>query len=223
MKPAYRRLIVIAIAIAALAALALGAVVYQRLGGGQQLLSGSAAEGMLVRPDAPVLGPVEARVTIVEFFDPACESCRIFHPLVKRALRQYDGEVRLVLRYAAFHGVSEEAIRILEAARLQQRFAAVLDALLEYQPHWAGHSQPDIAAAWQVAEQAGLDLAQARQDAQLQAVSALIRRDALDIEALGVRQTPTIYINGTPLQDYSLSGFSSQVRAAVEASRAGTD
>ena len=30
----------------------------------------------LVRPYAPVVGPANAPVTIVEFFDPACETCR---------------------------------------------------------------------------------------------------------------------------------------------------
>lgn len=214
-----RRVIVIAIAIAAVAALALGAVFYQRMASGPETLSSSAAEA-LVRPDAPVLGPETARVTIVEFFDPACEACRIFHPLVKRGLRRYDGEVRLVLRYAAFHGISEQAIRILEAARRQDKFLPVLDILFDQQPSWAGHDKSDIEVAWRLAEQAGLDLAKAREDAQLPAVGALIRRDALDIETLGVRQTPTIYFNGTPLESYTLDGFNNQLREAVEASAA---
>lgn len=37
---------------------------------------------------APVLGPVNAPVTIVEFFDPACESCRAMYPYVKQILAE---------------------------------------------------------------------------------------------------------------------------------------
>ena len=37
----------------------------------------------LVRPHAPVFGNPAAKVTIVEFFDPSCETCRAFYPLVK--------------------------------------------------------------------------------------------------------------------------------------------
>ena len=39
----------------------------------------------LIRSYSPVLGPEEAPVTIVEFFDPACEACRAFH-VFKRGL-----------------------------------------------------------------------------------------------------------------------------------------
>jgi protein-disulfide isomerase len=41
------------------------------------------AENRLVRFHSPVFGPRSAPVTIVEFFDPACETCRAFYPIVK--------------------------------------------------------------------------------------------------------------------------------------------
>ena len=98
----------------------------------------------LIRSYSPILGPEEAPVTIVEFFDPACEACRAFHPIVKDILAEYDGAVRVVLRYTPFHGEgSEQAIRVLEAARMQGIFEPVLEALLEYQPRWASHGAPD--------------------------------------------------------------------------------
>lgn len=39
-------------------------------------------DALLLRPSAPVLGPEDAPVTLVEFFDPSCESCRAFHPVL---------------------------------------------------------------------------------------------------------------------------------------------
>ncbi|MEK9529753.1 MAG: thioredoxin domain-containing protein, partial [Gammaproteobacteria bacterium] len=65
----------------------------------------------LIRSYSPIIGPEEAPVTIVEFFDPACEACRAFHPIVKDILAEHDGDVRVVLRYTPFHGeASEQAI-----------------------------------------------------------------------------------------------------------------
>src|SRR5688500_4156264 len=48
----------------------------------------------LVRPDSPTLGPADAAVTLVEFYDPECESCASFAPTVKKILKDYDGRIR---------------------------------------------------------------------------------------------------------------------------------
>ena len=86
----------------------------------------------LTRPYSPILGPEDAPVTIVEFFDPACEACRAFHPIVKDIMAEHGDAVRVVIRYTPFHGEgSETAIRVLEAARMQGVFVPVLEAILE--------------------------------------------------------------------------------------------
>src|SRR4029450_11902773 len=98
----------------------------------------------LVREHSPVLGPPRAPVTLVEFLDPACEACRAFAPIVKQILFVHPEEVRVVVRYAAFHRGSEDAIRILEAARRQGKFDATLTALFDRQEEWATHTGPNI-------------------------------------------------------------------------------
>jgi protein-disulfide isomerase len=112
----------------------------------------------LVRPHSPVIGPTEAPVTIVEFFDPSCEACRAFYPIVKQIMAAFPNEVRLVLRYAPFHEGSDVAVGILEAARGQQKFVPVLESLLANQPAWAVHGAPDLDKAWGFAAAAGLDV-----------------------------------------------------------------
>lgn len=155
------------------------------------------AEGdELVRPHSPVIGPADARVTLVEFFDPSCEACRAFHPILGQIISRHPDDLRLVLRYTPLHEGSDEAVRILEAARRQDRFEAVLDALFERQPEWAVHGAPDLARAWEIAGTAGLDLGRARRDAALPEVAAVLERDVADLQAVGIERTPTFFVNG---------------------------
>lgn len=176
-------------------------------------------ETFLVRDHAPVVGRKDAPVTIVEFFDPSCESCRAFYPAVKKILATYAGEVRLVLRYAAFHPGSDEAVRILEAARLQDKFVPVLEALLEQQPQWAVHGAPDLAKAWAAAGAAGLDLERARRDAGRPEFDEVLRKDAEDVKAAGVNGTPTFFVNGRPLPSFGQQQLEDLVASEVTAAR----
>lgn len=157
----------------------------------------------LIRPHSPVIGPDSAPVTITEFFDPSCEACRAFYPYVKAILERYPTQVRLVMRYAAFHQGSAEAIGILEAARAQGKFEEVLFTIFRDQPVWASHNKPDLESAWKSAAETGLDIEKAKRDATSQETQDVIAQDMEDIGVLGVRMTPTFYING---QQMNVSG-----------------
>ncbi len=154
---------------------------------------------ILIRPHSPVIGPPEAAVTIVEFFDPSCEACRAFHPYVKQLLADFPGMVRVVVRYAPFHEGSDEAVAILEAAREQGRFEPVLEALLQAQPQWAAHGAPNLALAWKVASNAGLDASPAQREVAAERARQILKQDVADLNAVGVEKTPTFYVNGRPL------------------------
>lgn len=197
-----RRTTVIVTAFAALAAFAVAIVFYQRHERQQAAERAAATYDVMVREHSPVLGPVAAPVTIVEFFDPACEACRAFYPYVKQILAMYPQEARLVIRYAPRHpGLSLAGVQILEAARQQQRFEPVLEALMREQPAWASHHAPDTERAWAIARDAGLDLDQAKAYVATGAVGTLLDQDVADLEAVGVRATPTFFVNGKPLPE----------------------
>lgn len=170
----------------------------QQQGAVQQQVSTQTAR--LVRMHSPVIGPQAAPVTIVEFFDPACEACRAFYPIVKSLLDRHPGDVRLVIRYAPFHAGADEVVRLLEAARRQGRFVPVLEGLLAAQPRWADHHRPNIELAYQAAGEAGLDLQRARSEAA--AADAVLQQDMEDVAALGVNRTPTFFVNGRPLPSF---------------------
>jgi protein-disulfide isomerase len=156
----------------------------------------------LVRAHSPVFGNPAAKVTIVEFFDPSCETCRAFYPLVKELVNSSFGQVRLVLRYAPLHKGSDTAVKILEAARLQGKYWEALERTLAAQPQWAAHHNPQPELIWDVIADTGLDMAKARADAASPAIDQLLRQDIADMQALKVKQTPGFFVNGTPLRDF---------------------
>lgn len=170
----------------------------------------------LIRPYSPILGPEDAPVTIVEFFDPACEACRAFHPIVKDILAQHEGKVRVVLRYTPFHGLgSETAIKLLEAARMQGKFEPVLESLYLYQNAWASHGAPDLEKIGKIAAGAGLDLEAALPQMKSPDVVAVFNQDRSDVETMGVRQTPTFFVNGKPLNPFGADELRALVAAEV--------
>ena len=210
-----RALVITLTALAALAVFGGGAYYYtaqQR----EHAASVTASADTLVRAHSPVLGKADAPVTIVEFFDPSCEACRAFFPLVKNILATYPDDVRVVIRYTTFHKGSDEAVRILEAARKQDKFEPVLAALVDKQPEWAIHGEPDMTRAWTIAGEAGLELMGARLDSVKPEVDQVLQTDLADVKANNVEQTPTFFVNGKPLVNFSPQGLIDLVKGEVD-------
>lgn len=197
-----RKITVIGIAATVVLFFYLGMTAYQKRVQTAQDAQVGAEQSRLVRMHSPVFGPQAAPVTIVEFFDPACETCRAFYPFVKNLMAQYPDEVRLVIRYAPFHQGSDQVVKLLESAKGQGKYQAVLEAVLAAQPAWADHGRPNLALAFEAAEQAGLDLTQARADMEKPGMQALLQQDVDDLTALRVSKTPTFFVNGRSLPSF---------------------
>lgn len=173
-------------------------------------------DAVLIRAYSPILGPIDAPVTLVEFFDPSCEACRAYHPVLQQLRKEFPMQLRIVLRYTVFHEGSDEVVRMLEAARRQDLFEPVLDALLEEQPGWAVHGAPALDVAWEIAGAAGLDLTRAEGDMLFPGTTAVLNQDAADVETLNIRQTPTFFLNGKRLESFSADTLVADIRLAVE-------
>jgi len=156
----------------------------------------------LVRMHSPTLGNADAPVVIVEFLDPACETCRTFYPLVKQMMAANPGRIRLVLRYAPFHDGSDKVVAVLEAARKQGKFWPALEAVLAAQADWAPHHTPQVGLVWKHLEGLGLNLEQMRADMTAPVIANLIAQDLADARTLSVTQTPEFFVNGRPLPSF---------------------
>ncbi|MEJ8855889.1 thioredoxin domain-containing protein [Variovorax robiniae] len=171
----------------------------------------------LARPGSPMYGSPSAKVTIVEFFDPACETCRAFYPVVKSIVNASFGQVNLVVRYVPLHKGSDDAVRILEAARLQDKYWQVVEAVLAAQPIWASHDAPQPALIWDHLQGTGLDVEKARSDVNDPRIQRILAQDIEDASALGVRRTPGFFVNGKPLADFGVEQLKALVSQEVRA------
>ncbi|GLZ87430.1 hypothetical protein Pres01_34810 [Metapseudomonas resinovorans] len=200
-----RRFVVLEIVFVALIAIAAAVLYFDRQVSEEEastvstVSTASATEdpATLVRFHSPTFGPSNASVTIVEFFDPSCESCRAMYPFVKKILEENPNDVRLVMRYVLFHKGSEEVARLLETSRKQNLFPQVLEAVLAAQPEW--HDDPQVLKAWDAAASAGLDVEKARAEMNSPNINAVLKRDMDDAKKIGIRGTPTFYVNAQPL------------------------
>lgn len=173
----------------------------------------------LIRMHSPTLGQPDAPVVIVEFFDPACETCSAFYPLVKDILAAHPEQIRLVLRYAPFHNGSDKVVAVLEAARKQGKFWPALEALLATQADWSPHHTPQVDLVWPHLEGLGLDLGQMRVDMNASTITNLIAQDLADADTLKVTRTPEFFVNGRPLPSFGHEQLKALVAEALSEAR----
>lgn len=136
----------VAAAIAVLMAFVVGMLVYYAKPVEEPTNAANSNAASLVQFHSPSTGALDAKVTIVEFFDPACEACRMFHPIAESILADNKGKVRLVLRYAAFQS----------------------------QPVWASHHNPQVQPIWEFLQPIGPDIERIRRDMESPGIAAIV-------------------------------------------------
>ena len=156
----------------------------------------------LASQHSPTLGDAAARVHIVEFLDPACETCAAFYPLVKQVLAQNPGRIRLSVRHVALHEGSDYVVRLLEASRLQDRYWQTLETLLATQSLWTVHHQVYPDRALQAVGNLGLDLERLQADMNSAQVVERAQRDRTDAMTLKVTATPEYFVNGRQMPSF---------------------
>ena len=160
-----------------------------------------------MRPDSPTLGAADAPVTLVEFLDPECESCAAFSPVVKKIMKDYDGKIRLVVRYMPLHPNSLRAATLTEAAGEQGKYWQMQELLFQRQSEWGERHgaptsapKPDFNALFEkYAMELGLDVEKINSVVKENRYQTKLERDRRDGQTLGVRQTPSFFVNGRKL------------------------
>lgn len=170
---------------------------------------------LLVREHSPIKGNRNAPIVIVEFLDPECEACRAMHPIVKRLLSEYEGKVQLVIRYMPFHGNSKLAASALEEAREQGKYDEALDILFEKQPEWADHGHPRPELIPVMLSKLGVKIESLETNKVLAKHAWKVDLDQVDGNKVGVRHTPTFFVNGEMLDDIGYEPLKSAIEKSL--------
>lgn len=210
-----KQVIVIATAVGLILAFVIGAMAYR--GNQAEEVAAKAFENsdVMIRADSHTLGPDSARVVIVEFLDPGCETCAMFYAPVKQIMATYPEQIRLVIRYAPFHQGSDTMVKMLTAAARQDRYWQVLEMLFATQSAWASHHHPQPDRVWEFLPKVDVDIEQLRADMALPEADAFVQQEIADCQTLGVRKTPTFFVNGKPLPTFGLQPLVDLVESEI--------
>ncbi len=170
---------------------------------------------LFVKDYSPEYGAKDAKVYLVEFLDPECESCRAMYPQVKALLKEFEGKVKLVVRYAAFHGNSHIAIAALEASRKQGKYWEALELLFNYQPAWGDHHNPQINLIFDYLPEIGIDIERLKTDMADPKIEEMIAKEMADLRQLNIRQTPTFFVNGKKVESFGINYIRDAIKEEV--------
>jgi protein-disulfide isomerase len=157
----------------------------------------------------PAIGAaLKTTVTLEEFGDYQCPPCGGLHPLLKQVKSAYGERVKFVfyhLPLTSVHKNALDAAHAAVAAGLQGKFWEMHDLLYENQKVWS--ELDDIRpVAKDFARQLGLDLDIFALDMDGPKVRAKVAADIQRATALKVDSTPTLFLDGQPVQNEKLSG-----------------
>lgn len=150
---------------------------------------------------AHVQGSASAPVKLEEFGDFQCPPCGMLHPVLKNMEAEFGPEkVQVIFREFPLpaHTHALAAAYAAEAAGLQGKFWEMHDILYEHQADWekAFDSRPIFEG---YAKTVGLDVEQYKRDLTNEIVSRRVTADGKRATSLGVKGTPTVFLNGREL------------------------
>jgi len=155
---------------------------------------------------------------IEEFADLQCPPCGELATILHRLEQDYRGKLAVTFRHYPLqtHQHARRAALAAEAAGLQGKFWEMHDLLYKNQSAWSNATevQPLLAG---YAGSLGLDQTKFASDLEKPESRARIAADQERAASLGVKQTPTLFINSelVPVSSFTMEGLRARIDAAL--------
>lgn len=155
-------------------------------------------DAQLIHSDTPIEGPFNAQATIVEFLDYQCPGCGAYFPLLKKIREEYKGKMKYVIRQfplTEIHPYAKGAAIAATCASKQGKLFEYSDVLFSNQQYLRRTNLE------QYAEEMKLDMDAFKKCLDDPETATFVIQERKEGEALGVRYTPTIFMNGKMMED----------------------
>lgn len=166
----------------------------------------------IVLDGLPFKGPADAVVTIAVFDDYQWPYCARLEPLLQQVLDKYPENVKLVVKHfpLANHKYAHKAATAALAANVQGKFWEFHNKLFK------NYNVINDTKIQDIAKELGIDIEKFNKDMQSPAIKSLIARDMNNGRQIGIRGTPTVFINGKTLKNRSLQGIYQVIEAELK-------
>jgi protein-disulfide isomerase len=190
----------LAIIVAAVAVAAIAAFIFVRQPAETPATAPAAGvdAGQVLSTGGTSRGPQDAPITLVEFGDYQCPSCKAYHPIVEEVLARFPSQVRFEFRHyplVQIHPNAMAAHIAAEAAGRQGKYWEMHELLFQTQEQWSQSPNPE-SDFLTLANRLGLNANQFMQAVRSPETQQRILEDVIRARDLNVEATPTFYLNG---------------------------
>ena len=161
---------------------------------------------------SPVLGPVDARVSLTMFTDYQCPYCSKEYPEVEKLLKKYPNDFNVVIKHfpLGMHKFAQQAAIAALAADKQGKYADLSRVMFE------NFRALNEELLQKLAGEVGLDMEKFEQDRKDSAFTKQLNDDRQLGKVAGVRGVPSLFINGVAVKDRSFEGMSATIDALLK-------
>jgi protein-disulfide isomerase len=181
----------------------------------------SSALPRVVTDDPRRLGqPGRGGVTFTEFLDFECEACGAVYPAIEELRKRYAGRVTFNIRYFPLpsHQNARNAALAVEAAAQQGKLEPMYKRMFETQSEWGEQRDSEADRFRGFARELGLNLRRFDAAVADPRTSRRVQRDVDAGTALGLRGTPTFFVNEQRIEPQSLEDLQQEIDTALEGS-----
>lgn len=171
-----------------------------------------------IKPNDWVVGNPNANVTLIEYLDFECESCKAYHPLITQLKEEYKDSLQFVVRYFPLpgHKNSRTSAYAVEAAGKQGKFWDMYDILYTKQSEWGEQPVANQDQFEKYATEAGVNIEQWKKDIVSSEVLKRVDDSFKEAMSLNLQGTPAFFLNGKRIQNpKSYEAFKQLIQAEI--------